>query len=306
MNETAQEARPGRQSGGILGTLLRYVPAKIQGIAYTTAQAIPGVGTMVQKILRAQIPESIGVGPYRLFLDRSDAVVSGSLALGVYEPGTVHVWRDLVRNASGLTVLDIGANVGYFTLLAAAENSAVRVIAFEPEPTAHSRLERSVLENALAGRITLLSSAAGAEPGEAKLHLHPSNKGRHSLVAGADFAGTIDVKIERVDDALRPLGAPKIGAIKIDVEGFEPEAIAGAAETITRDHPAILFEMVPERLRARGSDPSALLEQLWKRGYTLSLIDEDTGSLTLLPKEHPADAIRLIEHAGVYANVLAK
>ncbi|HSE35392.1 MAG TPA: FkbM family methyltransferase [Candidatus Paceibacterota bacterium] len=303
-----EETQHGSQkpARGTLGTLLGFVPAKVQGIAYKSARKIPGVGAAIDALLRSQIPETIPVGPYRLSLDQSDAVVSGSLALGVYEPGTVRVWRDLVRDATGLTVLDIGANVGYFTMLAVAENPAVRVIAFEPEPNAHAHFERSVLANALADRVTLLSSAAGVEPGQAELHLHPSNKGRHSLVAGSDYTSAITVRIERVDDALKPLGSPKVHAIKIDVEGFEPEAIAGASELIARDHPAILFEMVPERLRARGSDPEALLARLWKESYTLALIDEDTGALTELPEESPADAIRTIEHAGVYANVLAR
>lgn len=288
----------------ILAEILTRIPVRIQGFLYTKIFSLPLLRPLTHAIICAQIPSAISIGPHRLFLDPTDAVISGSLALGIYEPGTTRQWKALLRHAT--CALDVGANIGYFTLLAAEAMPKGRIIAFEPEPIARSFLERSVKEGGLENQVTTLSCALGQHKGEETFHLHPTNKGRHTLLPNGDSTKEIRVSVERLDDILHTLGDPHIDAIKIDVEGFEPDVIAGATTMISRDHPVILFEIVPGRLRERGVDPIAFLRTFTDLGYALSLINEDSGELSQIETSDPARALQSIERAGEYANILAR
>ena len=152
------------------------------------------------------------------------------------------------------TLLDIGANIGSHTLIYADLFDAVH--AFEPMPVTRGLLARSVAENGLAhvhvhvhgfglSNVTaeLPYAAESFAPGNLSFgSFYDGNAA--ALAEGVTYNTTLPVR--RGDDAIRDLGIARVDAIKIDVDGHEPEALEGLAETLVRDRPLVAFELKPE------------------------------------------------------------
>lgn len=141
----------------------------------------------------------------------------------------------------GELALDIGANIGLFSYVLA--KLCRQVIAFEPNPEC-----ASVLRAYGAPNVRVENSGLSTEPGTLELHI-PVLDG-HSTTAFASFAQTygnekkVTVPVKRLDD----YGFTGVSFVKIDVEGFETEVLAGGAETFKREMPAILIEIEQRHL----------------------------------------------------------
>lgn len=146
----------------------------------------------------------------------------------------------------GDVFVDVGANLGVYTLLASSV-PGVRVVALEPSTEAFARLRENLELNHLDGRVTSLRVAAGAAPGEARL-----SRGLDAMNAIVDGAGPSEpVEVVTVDAVAAEHGLAPVTAVKVDVEGMELEVLAGGARTIADDRPALLVEVNdPERLRS--------------------------------------------------------
>ncbi|HKV40473.1 MAG TPA: FkbM family methyltransferase, partial [Blastocatellia bacterium] len=182
----------------------------------------------------------------------------------------------------GQTFLDVGANIGYYTLLAATiVGPAGSVIAVEPNPGNCALLRDSADANGL-NNITLHEAAAGDLRGALALSINGSNG---AITIGSDRRGALDVTAIALDDVI---DGP-VHCMKFDIEGYEPFALAGLAQTICDSQPAIITEFHPWWLRRRGIAPGDFLDQLGSFGYTLSLIEAD-GSVS------PCNSEALIGH----------
>lgn len=158
-----------------------------------------------------------------------------------YEAETTPLYFDLARR-SRVTV-DVGANVGYHTLLAAHANPAGRVVAFEPHPDLFRRLRRNVELNAVTN-VQCHDVAAGDRTGEAVLRSPTSDlpiTSSLTTVPGAAYTTTRTVKVVELDDILRETG---VDLLKIDVEGAEPMVLGGMRGTLDRHRPAIVCEVI--------------------------------------------------------------
>jgi FkbM family methyltransferase len=134
--------------------------------------------------------------------------------------------------APGMRVADVGANIGYYMLLAASRvGSTGRVACFEPEPDNLVELERNVRVNHLEN-VEVFPVAVGAEDGTASL-----NPGMNGTVA-AD--GVISVPLRRLDSVL-----DRIDFLKVDVEGYEGHVLAGARELLATHRPTLFVEIHP-------------------------------------------------------------
>lgn len=158
---------------------------------------------------------------------------------GLIEPGVTRLFMDMVR--PGSVVLDIGAHLGYFTLLASSLGASVH--AFEP-----SHSTRRLLESNVAGRATVVPRGMWHE----RTHLELKDFGsRHSavntfLTAKEDSLGEPErvhaVEVTTVDDYSERVGqVPHL--IKIDAEGAEAAVLEGARQTIAQHHPVITVEV---------------------------------------------------------------
>lgn len=210
---------------------------------------------------------------------RDDGIATPLLVRGEYEPGVTHVFRELVR--PGMTVIDVGANFGYFALIAAQRTGpAGRVLAFEPEPASFGLLVRNIEANGHR-QVTAVNCALGDHTGEVELFLDAVNLGRHSLTSANLMrrGGRVTVAMTTLDAHLekqRP--APRPDVIKIDVQGAEGQVLLGAAETLRLARPRIILELWPHGLRNLGADPEELLGWLRALGYRWDVI-EDSGDV---------------------------
>lgn len=151
------------------------------------------------------------------------------------------------RLAPGDLVIDVGANIGNHTLFFAAV-CGCRVIAIEPNPLAFALLVENVEANGLGALVTALNIAAGAAPGQARIEDQDErNLGAASAVVCAD--GTIGV--QRIDAIPGARGAR---LIKIDVEGAEPEVLAGATALIKGRRKPIVTAEAPDRAAFEAVD----------------------------------------------------
>ena len=164
----------------------------------------------------------------------------------------------------GDTMIDVGANVGTYSLLATTIDD-VSVVAFEPSGLTYERAFRNVELNRVEGRTRLLRQAVGATSGVAVLSvgLGPRNK-----VLGPAEAGE-EVPMATLDDLLGSTPGP-VSLVKVDVEGGELDVLEGGRRLIERDSPALIVEV---------NDPSGTERQLKELGYSCYSYDADTGEL---------------------------
>jgi FkbM family methyltransferase len=185
-----------------------------------------------------------------------------NMAVGLYELDTYRLIRNVLR--PGQWFVDVGANVGYFTLLAAKWVGATgRVDALEPDPINRGRLEMHLRENQLESRVRVHPVAASAQAGEVKI-THPestgSNHGMASMYKSLTGEGeTFTVPTVRLDEMFDEV--PNM--IKIDVEGAELQVLEGLAKLLRAEHPpTLIIEHNWTSCIAAGYRPSNLFLKL--------------------------------------------
>ena len=184
-----------------------------------------------------------------------------SLYKNLFEPGVDHL-RSLVH--PGASIVDVGANVGFFTLkFAKWVSDGGRVIAIEPEPGNLDALNRAI-SRSRAANIDVIQAAAAEKEGELFLSLNPLNPADHRLAEKG-----IPIRAITIDGLLQERGWPPVSLIKIDVQGAEPRTLAGARETISRFHPAIFIEVDDEALGGAGFSADPLIDSLRSQGYKM-------------------------------------
>jgi FkbM family methyltransferase len=180
-------------------------------------------------------------------------VVHQGIAVKYYTPTTFTKWRVdslfekepitiewIAGMAEGAVLVDVGANVGMYSIWSAMVRK-VRVFAFEPEAQNYALLNRNIVLNGLGGRVTAYGLALSDQPGYSELHLATLKLGGscHSLGERVDFKHDPMAPVysqgcvaARLDDLVAAGVVPQPDHIKIDVDGFEPKVVAGAARTL--------------------------------------------------------------------------
>lgn len=204
-------------------------------------------------------PHDNGVG-YQLFIGRP------------YEPLTTQLFEELV--GEGDRVLDLGANVGYFSLLAARQVGAGgRVFAFEPEPDNFALLEETARRNDLA-QLVPVQRACSDEAGEVILHLADRGKGLHTMGdVGGEWEG-IPIEAVRVDQFLGD--EEPFDFVKMDIEGAETRAFRGMEGLLARrSRVGLLAEVHPRALERAGSSVEEFVDLLLASGFEIThVVDE--------------------------------
>lgn len=202
---------------------------------------------------------------FRIFTLEGDLTSDWIKVHGQHERGTERFILDHLR--PGSTFLDVGANIGYFALLAAAVGKA-RVVAFEPQPAIADLLSRSVALNGLDGVVRVECLALSNAPDSMRMTSCPGNTGHARLThAGAAESQTFDVSVVALDTWMESNPIGPVSVCKIDTEGSEIRVLEGMVRLLDRDSPAIVIEVVGEFLAAFGGSESRLSALLEGRGY---------------------------------------
>lgn len=182
------------------------------------------------------------------------------------EAGDLTPLRQLV--APGSVVIDVGANIGFFTRkFATWVGDDGCVVAIEPEPTNYSRLVARLRTSGLAGRVRCYQAVAAESSGTMALKVNPFHPGDHRLATSVDSGSALEVDALSLDTVCRDLGWPHVALVKIDVQGAEEMVLLGAGELLSRHHPALFVELDAGALREMGASIESVLALLTKHGY---------------------------------------
>lgn len=190
-----------------------------------------------------------------------------------YEPGTIDLFYRLATRAG--VVLDIGAYVGFFSLVAALANRNARVFAFEPMAAIHRRLVENIERNQLRN-VECLNAAVSDSSGTGRLFfsqaalaegLPTSSSLSESFMAGAPGLTGVDVPLLTIDDFAESRALARVDLIKIDTETTEPSVLRGMRRVLSRDHPTITCEVLRNRV-----DAAAIEAELRPLGYRFFLL----------------------------------
>jgi FkbM family methyltransferase len=208
-----------------------------------------------------------------------DKYVGQRVALEKYEPYLTDLMLSKIK--AGDVVLDIGANIGYDTVLFANKvGKKGKVIAIEPDPINFEILQKNIKENKLFN-VVAVQAAVGNENKKMEIYESKTNYGDHRLwketlrPAGTSLdREALPVFCRRLDDLLKELEFTKIDFVKMDVQGFEPLVIKGGKETIEKNKPTIFFEYWPWGAKNAGSDVKGMMDFFRKIYRKIFWVDE--------------------------------
>jgi FkbM family methyltransferase len=216
----------------------------------------------------------IDVQGSKMYVDARDVGVAPFLLTwGVYERNETELFKKLLKK--GMVVVDVGAHIGYYTLIAAGfVGEEGKVFAFEPDPHNYSLLTKNIEINGFRNVIPL-RKAVFSKTRKMKLFLDKSNLGRHSLSeTNVDKGASITIEATNLDDYFK--GADhKIDIIKLDVQGSEMKVLEGMTSIIKQnENLKIITEFWPIGLRNSGSSPKNFLNKLEEYGFALYQIGQ--------------------------------
>lgn len=233
-------------------------------------------------------------GGFRMHVDTAEAMGRVLTVSGTWERQVTAAFRKLLR--PGDVCVDIGANTGYFTLLAAKlVGPTGRVYALEPAPETFTALLLNLNLNACSN-VTALPFAAGAAMGEVFFDDQPRGMGGRSVVRGEGrgpgTTAALRVPVRDVPSLLQDGEIDRLRLVKIDVEGYEVEVLHGLESLFdTGAQPAVLVEIHREVVR-----PVVELLTRLARTYGLALYDLRVGTAPAeVSRRSPAELSAALE-----------
>lgn len=217
-------------------------------------------------------PRWVDVNGIRMFLPRHDEAISDVLRMReTYEAEEEEALRRCLK--PGMTFVDLGANIGYYSLLASRlVGSDGKVLAFEPDPANLEFLVRNVRENRC-GNVEIFPYAVARNLNYADIHLCGTTPGAHSIMVAPRLSSAKRRLLTvGLDDFLGPDLCPDV--VKMDIEGAEFAALQGMNRCLDNRRLKTLFiECIPEILSALGLATDDILALLRPHGFACRFLD---------------------------------
>ncbi len=232
--------------------------------------------------------------PYRGWWLAGNDLIDDLIFVGAYECAEWRFFERFVRE--GMTVLDIGAHHGFYTVLGAKRvGETGHVIAFEPSPRERNRLSSHLWLNGIRDTVKVYPEALTSEQGEATLFmdLEERNTGHNSLQASGSChrIKQVIVRTESLDRFLKDHGIDRVDLIKLDVEGAELDVLRGATDVLVRrPRPAVMAEVQDSTCAPWGYPASAIYDLMSGLGYSWFSITMH-GSLRPSPRQERYDSV---------------
>jgi FkbM family methyltransferase len=239
------------------------------------------------------------IGNQPLPIDLADKTTSINLYRGFYERAELEVTRRLV--SPGDSCIDVGANAGLYTItMRVLAGTSGRIVAFEPHPQMANKL-RAVIANSHGAPVHLVEAALGSEEGLADLHIFAENTGYSTLRdRNVQSSETVAVRVCRLADVPEVRAMPEIALLKIDVESWEAEVLAGA-------NPLFQSGTVRACLVELAVDETAHRIAAFVRAqhaYLPFLIGYTRGRFRFAPSLQRVTAERITEGSPTWSNLL--
>ncbi|MEH6518443.1 MAG: FkbM family methyltransferase [Halioglobus sp.] len=213
--------------------------------------------------------------PLRLQIHGSaDQVVSAGLRDNqIWEPFETSLFVDLLK--PGDVVVDVGANLGYFSIIAGALiGGAGRVFAFEPDPDNYALVLANIALNDFGDRVAAEPAGLSDQDQDGRLYLSEDNLGDHRIFPGADARNSCEIKLLNGSEFLGTR-VSRVDFLKVDTQGSEYAVLAGLMSLLTAlpRIPQILVELTPFSLRQAGSSGRQLIELLNQLNQPFWIVD---------------------------------
>lgn len=224
----------------------------------------------------------VSIDGFRMYGAREHHVMLYWLLRGKYERHTRTLFEEAAK--PGAHVLDIGAHIGYFTLLGArAVGSAGSVYAFEPDPANYRFLCHNVALNGAEDVVTTVPKAVAGTSGIREFFANTKSSVASSFWGRGRSVSATRVECTTVDDFL---DGGEIDVVKVDVEGAEIEALRGMRRTLTGSRRLVVFvECNPTGLASSGASARELLDELEALELDVSVVDEKQRRLLPVTSE---------------------
>lgn len=205
----------------------------------------------------------------QLILDPKDVRTSpfDLINYGTYEKFEAYLLHTLSKKITSF--VDVGANVGFYTISVAKINQKCTIYSFEPNLNVFSRLKENISINHLGAKINLFNTGLGVRENFNEEFFVPKFTGTgggslKNLHPEEGEPEKISIQLTTLDSTLK---SKQIDLIKIDVEGNEFDVIAGAMKTILKSKPIIFIELLRKWMKAFNHNPQEILEILGQVGY---------------------------------------
>lgn len=192
---------------------------------------------------------------------------------GIWEPYETSLVLSMLK--SGDVFVDVGANIGYFSIIAASVvQDGGTVFAFEPDPANFQLLQESAVLNGQQNVINAVEAGLADDSGEGQLYLSQDNLGDHQIYAAGDERSSLPITLHNGSHYLRGR-IQHIDLLKVDTQGSEYQVMAGLLPLLQAlpTVPRIIIELTPLSLRQAGSSGRALIELLATLDQPLWIID---------------------------------
>jgi FkbM family methyltransferase len=249
--------------------------------------------------LKDRKPAVVSLEGFKLALHQHDTIISESIRKNrVWAEAETKLFRELIK--PGMVVVDVGANLGYFSLLASTlVGPTGGVHAFEPDPVNAVLLRKNVRLNH-ASNIKVVESALSDNEDSISLFVDLNNKGDHRIwQPDGESRRRIEVAATTLDEYLSRTRAAA-SFLKIDVQGAEGKVMGGMKKTL--DQPSlkyIITEFWPAALRKCGTQPEQFLRQITDAGFNIRVVADDVllGGSSVTEVFSSANALELIRLA---------
>ena len=268
-----------------LASLLRRTRDSLQSTGIGDWPPVRAVYNKLIKNLKDTTPDTVfDILGHKMYLDKDDNL--NLSVVGRHEKLITELVQEVIK--PGDTVVDIGANIGYYTLIfARSVGPTGHVYAFEPDPDNFALLKKNIQLNGYTN-VTLERKAVSSTTGNLRLYI-ADNVGDHRAYDSGDNRPHIDIPAVTLDDYLQEI---PVSFIKMDIQGFEHTALQGMQKTLTKSAPLkLITEFWPYGIHLAGSTARAYLDSLIAAGFQISLLEgtQNTPHISLDALEQKYD-----------------
>jgi len=236
---------------------------------------------------KIEAPEFTTVMGHKMYLAPHGPISLELATKGIWEESETELIKKIVSD--GDVVLDLGANIGYYTMIfAKLIGPKGKVFAFEPEPNNFELLKKNLTINGYQNS-TIEDAAVSDENGEVKLYLHESMATNHRIFYSKSVSKNfVVVKKIKLDDYFKNNPIKKrISFVKMDVEGSEFGVLKGMTTILNENkNLKMLIEYFPQAIKESGAQPSNLLKILKNAGFSFYEVKSENKNLEPINEEY--------------------